>query len=391
MSADEVSEVSEVSDADVEAAVSAEVGSTVGVEEEFHLIDPGTAELAPGAKSVLAHLDEPAEAQPELLRSAVETATPVCRSLAEVAAELGAARSRLAEACAQAGLWVAAAGTVPDGGVRALTVYPARRYARMAVEYQQLVEEQAVCACQVQVGVADRELAVAAAGRVRIWLPVLLALSASSPFYRDGDTGYASYRSLLWSRWPTSGPPEPFSSAAEYDSLVEALVGCGVIADTGMVYYDARPSARYATVEVRVADACPRVDDAVLLAGLARAMVITAVAEEMAGRPAPTARPELVRAATWRAARSGMSGDLIDLRVQRPVPAQVLLDSFLHHLDPALRATGDAPTVARLLESARSRDTSAARQRAAYARRGNLHDVVTDLVAETAIPPSTLD
>src|SRR4051812_40896458 len=170
MSADEVSGIAE---AEVAAAVSAEVGATVGVEEEFHLLDPGTAELAPGAEAVLAHLDEPAEAQPELLRSAVETATPVCRSLAEVAAELGAARGRLAEACARAGLWVAAAGTVPDGGARAVTVYPARRYARMALEYQQLVEEQTVCACQIQVGVADRELAVAACGRVRIWLPVL--------------------------------------------------------------------------------------------------------------------------------------------------------------------------------------------------------------------------
>jgi carboxylate-amine ligase len=388
MSADEVTGVSE---ADVAAAVSAEVGSTVGVEEEFHLLDPGTAELTPGAEAVLAHLDEPGEAQPELLRSAVETATPVCRSLAEVAAELGGARSRLAEACAQAGLWVAAAGTVPDGGLRAVTVYPARRYTRMALEYRQLVEEQTVCACQIQVGVADRELAVAACGRVRTWLPVLLALSASSPFYRDGDTGYASYRSLLWSRWPTAGPPEPFSSAGEYDSLVEALVGCGVIADPGMVYYDARPSARYATVEIRVADACPRADDAVLLAGLARAMVITAVAEELAGRPAPAARPELVRAATWRAARSGMSGDLVDLRERRAVPAQVLLDKFLTHLGPALRATGDAGTVGRLLESARARGTSAARQRAAYARRGSLQDVVTDLVAETAIAPSAVD
>jgi carboxylate-amine ligase len=385
MSADEVAE------ADVAAAVSAEVGSTVGVEEEFHLLDPGTAELTPGAEAVLAHLDEPGEAQPELLRSAVETATPVCRSLAEVAAELGGARSRLAEACAQAGLWVAAAGTVPDGGLRAVTVYPARRYTRMALEYRQLVEEQTVCACQIQVGVADRELAVAACGRVRTWLPVLLALSASSPFYRDGDTGYASYRSLLWSRWPTAGPPEPFSSAGEYDSLVEALVGCGVIADPGMVYYDARPSARYATVEIRVADACPQVDDAVLLAGLARAMVITAVAEQLAGRPAPAARPELVRAATWRAARSGMSGDLVDLRERRAVPAQVLLDRFLAHLGPALRATGDAGTVGRLLESARARGTSAARQRAAYARRGSLQDVVTDLVAETAIAPSAVD
>ena len=117
--------------------------------------------------------------------------------------------------------------------------------------------EQQVCACQVQVGVPDRDLAVRVCRRVRAWLPVLLALSASSPMFRGADTGYASYRTIAISRWPTVGPPPDFDTAAEYDESVSTLVDTGVISDAGMIYYDARPSARYPTVEIRIADACP--------------------------------------------------------------------------------------------------------------------------------------
>src|ERR1700730_8119741 len=157
----------------------------------------------------------------------------------------------------------------------------------MYEEYQQIVVEQQVCACQVQVGVPNRDLAVRVCRRVRAWLPVLLALSARSPMFRRVDTGYASFRTIAISRWPTVGPPPDFESAAEYDEAVSTLVDSGVISDAGMIYYDARPSARYPTVEIRIPDACPRVDDALLLAALARALVVTTAAEDRAGEPTP--------------------------------------------------------------------------------------------------------
>src|SRR5205823_6698839 len=155
-------------------------------------------------------------------------------------------------------------------------VFPDRRYEWLAAEYRQLVDEQQVCACQVHVRVDDRDLAVRITRRIRGWLPALLAMSASSPFFQGEDTGYASYRTVVVSRWPTVGPPPDFACAAEYDRTVATLIHSGVISDAGMIYFDARLSARYPTIEIRVADACPSVDDAVLIAALARALVVTA-------------------------------------------------------------------------------------------------------------------
>jgi glutamate---cysteine ligase / carboxylate-amine ligase len=361
------------------------VGATLGVEEEFHILDPSTGELAAGVSSILDAERGGAPSQPELALSAVETSTPVCRDLAELRSQLLSRRSGLRDAAEHAGLWVAAVGTVPDAGATVVGVYPQARYLRMAHDYQQLVAEQQVCACQVQVGVPSRELAVALSARVRVWLPVLLALSASSPFFRGGDSGYASYRTVVWSRWPTAGPPNTFTDAAEYDATVRALIDSGTISDPGMVYFDVRPSQTYPTLEIRVADACPVVDDAVLLAALGRALVITAAREEAAGSPPPRVRHELLRAAAWRAARSGMAGALVDPVSAAPVPAMAMLDRLLTHLRPALDERDEWQVVGDLLAAHRDRRTSAERQRGVFARRGRLRDVVESVVAETAL------
>lgn len=362
------------------------VGATVGVEEEFHILDPGSGRLTRVDARTLSDWDGEPVAEPELQLTMVETASAVCRTLAELRADLVRRRLALRDAVTELGLQVAAAGTVPDAGARAVGVYPSDRYRHMAQEYQQIAREQQVCACQVQVGVPDPELAVAVLGRIRVWLPVLLAISASSPYFGNRDTGYASYRTIVYSRWPTAGPPAAFASADEYDQLVADLIRSGTIADPGMIYYDARPSARYPTVEIRIADACPLVDDAVLLAALGRALVRTAAAEIDAGIPAVPARTELLRAASWRAARSGLDADLIDPARAEAVPAQALLDRLLTHLQPALAAHAEEATVAALLAAARTRGTSAHRQRAAYARHGNPHDITTLITTETAQP-----
>jgi glutamate---cysteine ligase / carboxylate-amine ligase len=359
------------------------VGDTIGVEEEFHVLDPDSGRLTPLDAAALTDRRDKPVAEPELSSSTVETATGVCRTLPELRADLVRRRAGLRAAVEELGLEIVAAGTVPDAGARAVGIYPADRYDYLAEEYQQVAYEQQVCACQVQVGVGDRDLAVAISGRVRLWLPVLLALSASSPFFSDRDTGYASYRTMIWSRWPTAGPPSSFASAAEYDAHVAALIDAGAIADPGMIYYDVRPSARYPTVEIRIADACPLLDDVLLVAALARALVQTTAAEIAAGVPAVEVRPELLRAATWRAARSGMGGELIDPVAAAPLPAGEQLDRLLAHLRPALERSGESGAVDAMVAAARSRRTSAARQRSAFAQRGELADVVSLLVRET--------
>jgi carboxylate-amine ligase len=186
------------------------------------------------------------------------------------------------------------------------------------------------------------------------------------------------------SRWPTVGPPPDFASAQEYDATVATLLDSGVISDAGMIYFDARLSARYPTIEIRVADACPRLDDVVLLAALARALVVTGANEDAAGLPLPESPQVLLRSATWRAARSGLDGHLVDPLTVRAVPAVELVGALLRYLRPALEDRGDWDTAAELTRALLIRGPSARSQRAAVRRGVEWSGVAAALAAQTA-------
>ena len=353
----------------------------VGVEEEFHIVGLATRRLAAQAGSILEQLPA-GRFTSELQRSVVEANSRPHVRLADLGRDIAALRRAAIAAAQPLGLGIVAAGTVPIADPDALTITADPRYEHMQGEYQMLVREQLICGTQVHVDVHGRDLAVAVAHRVAPWLPALLALSASSPFWLGTDTGYASYRTLIWRRWPTTGAPGRFASAADYDQTVADLVRSGVITDPGMIYFDVRPSAHLPTVELRICDACPRLEDVVLLAGLFRALVIRETGAALAGRAPPAVRPELLEAATWRAAQSGLEGNLVDLATATPVPAHQLIGQLLADLRPALESTGDWELITGLTESALARGSSAARQRAACAR-GGLQKVVDTLLTET--------
>jgi glutamate---cysteine ligase / carboxylate-amine ligase len=353
----------------------------VGVEEEFHTVDLQRRQLLPQAGSLLKQL--PADRfGAELQRSVVETNSRPYVRLIDLAEDLAALRRSVVAAAHPLGLGIVAAGTVPVVDLDALTVTPDPRYENMLDEYQMLAREQLICGAQVHVDVTDRDLAVAVAHRVAPWLPALLALSASSPFWLGTDTGYASYRTLIWRRWPTTGVMGAFESAADYDRTVTDLISSGVISDAGMIYFDARPSSHLPTVELRICDACPRVEDVVLLAGLFRALVMLEMDAATAGKPPMPTRAELVEAATWRAARSGLEGELVDPAGGAPVTARELIERLLTELRPMLETTGDWDLVAELADAALVRGSSAAQQRGASAGEG-LRGVVDMLVAQT--------
>ncbi len=358
-----------------------DVGATLGVEEEFHLVDPETGDLVSGARRLLAAGPDVAEdAEAELRLSMIEAASAVCHGLEELRRDLAERRTALAAAAGEHGLALAGCGSIPESGTGRGSIYPNPRYEWMAEQYRVLVDEHQVCAAQVQVGVPDRDLAVRLMGHLRPWLPVLLAMSGSSPLFHRADTGYASYRTIAVWRWPTSGPPPLVSSNAEYERAVQDLVDTGVICDAGMIYFDVRPSARYPTLEIRVADACPVLDDVVLIAALARALVST-TAERASGEP-PQIYP-LMRAATWRAARSGLDDGLVHPETGRAGPADVAVRTLLAHVRPHLEERGEWATVESLTTALLARGTSARRQRAVLARGGDLSDVVASVVAET--------
>jgi carboxylate-amine ligase len=356
---------------------------TLGAEEEFHLVDLKTRRLTARAPELLAELS--AQYVAELQRCVVETNTGVVDSLEGLRDELAHDRRVLIATAAELGIGVVAAGTVPLAVPAEMHVTKTPRYRQMLADYQLLAREQLICGTQVHVGVADRDEAVEVAHRVAAYLSALLALSASSPFASDGsDTGYSSMRTLVWQRWPTTGPAAPVQSAEEYDDLVGELVASGVITDAGMVYFDVRPSNSAPTVELRVCDSCPSLDTVVLIAGLFRALVERELAALRAGARGRILSPVLGRAALWRAARSGLEGELVDVSGPVSRPASEVVSELVHSLRPQLEESGDWDTVSELTRQALIAGTSSARQRRALRRRGRLTDVVDQLLAETA-------
>ena len=359
---------------------------TLGAEEELHLIDLESWELSARAPQLLSRLPSAAYSA-EIQRTTVETNTAVVTSLSDLRDELLRLRKDLVAVAGREGLGVAAVGTAPRSTFADFELTTSGRYSRMQEQYRLLVDEQLICGTQVHVGVSDRDLAVEIAQRIARDLPVLLALSASSPFWNGQDTGYASIRTTIWQRWPTAGSTGPLASAREYDELVADLIGSGVIADAKMAYFDVRPSSHAPTLELRVCDACPLVDDAVLIAGLFRGMVRAAELDVEAGRPHRPAPPPLHRAAIWQAARSGLSRHLVDAAEHpRPRPAAEVVRGLVQRLRPQLEELRDWETVTELTETALARGNSADRQRAVFAERGELEDVMRLVVDESHGP-----
>jgi carboxylate-amine ligase len=357
------------------------------VEEEFHLVDLTTRRLTARAPELLHYLSDDFTA--ELQRCVVEMTSNVADSLEGLRDHLLHQRGVLIETAADLGIGVVAAGAVPLAVPAEMQVTQTARFRQMLADYQLLAREQLICGTQVHVGIDDRDVAVEVANRVSPHLPTLLALSVSSPFWADGaDTGYSSVRTLVWQRWPTTGPAAPVHSAAEYDQLVADLIASGVITDRGMVYFDVRPANSAPTLELRVCDSCPSVDTIVLIAGLFRALVQREVCNVGDDTPAQVIAPTLARAALWRAARSGLEGDLVNLTEPSARPAAEVVNELVRSLRPQLEDNGDWEIVNELTGQVLRAGSSSARQRRALRRRGHLTDVVDQLIAETAQGPT---
>jgi glutamate---cysteine ligase / carboxylate-amine ligase len=255
----------------------------------------------------------------------------------------------------------------------------------MAARFGPTAQEALTCGCHVHVSVESDEEGIAAIDRIRVWLPVLLAMSANSPFCDGRDTGYASYRSQLWTRWPSAGPTDAFGTPEAYHELVRSMVESGVLLDDEMIYFDARLSRRSPTVEIRVADVCVDVEDTLVVAALCRALVETAAAEAArGGDPAPQMPISLLRLASWQAGHDGVGGVLVDPVSRRPRPWIEVMRDLVIHVHDSLEGFGDIERVEAGIDRLMRVGTGATGQRRTFAKTGQLIDVVVEAVRRTA-------
>jgi carboxylate-amine ligase len=357
---------------------------TFGVEEEFLLVDAATGMAAARADEVAEALDPEVRAQVsrEFHATQLEVGTTVCTDLGELRAELVRLRRAASTAAASVGCRLLAVGTAIIEGSPA-PVTDDSRYARMAERFGAIADTSGLCGCHVHVGVPDRALALEVCNHLRPWLPILQAMTANSPFSAGRDTGHASWRSVLWARWPSTGPTPYFRDLDDYRSTVERMVATGVMLDEGMIYWYARPSATYPTVEVRIGDVCATPEDATLVAALARSLVATIIDDIRLGRPAPQVTDALLAAAHWRAAHDGLEGSGVDLLTGSVLPTWTLVDRLIARIEPALSRHGDLDAVGDLLDRLRRHGSGAARQRQAR-RDGGLHEVLALLSRQSS-------
>jgi len=356
-------------------------GPRFGVEEEFLVVDPGTRAVVPEAAAVV----RAAEARlggrvgREITKLQVETRTDPCGTVGELHKQLVEGRGLLAEAAACAGLGVVATGTPVLGAAVPPPITEGPRQDRGNATFRGLHDELAICALHVHVEVPDRERAVLAGNHLRPRLPLLIALAANSPYWAERDTGYASWRTMIWNRWPVAGPPPYFTCAAEYRDTVAMLHDVGAVVDSGTVFWDIRPSERFPTLEVRACDVPVTAEESAMIAALTRALVVDALRRVDAGDPGPRIQAETLRLAYWRAARDGIAGHGIDPLTGRLAPTAELAQDLLAAARPALAESGDLDLVAGWLRGLISEGDGSARQRRA-AGCGRLAAVVDRLL-----------
>ena len=353
----------------------ADADHTFGIEEETMLVDPETLVPVYGDAVFRAMRSDPVSGpfvSREYLACQVEFSSPVFTELVDAERSLAAFRAAVARAADIEGA-IAWNGGVPFATSDAPpTVTRSPRYEGIARGFGAVVDDHRINALHVHVGVPSRADGVRAMNAVRPWLPVLLALGGNSPFWNGRDTGFASWRSILMSRWTTNGCPPVFVDAEDYDARLARLVGVGGTADVATVAWNLRLSEAVPTVEFRIFDAQLDTWQSVLLAALCRALVATALEEPGGSEQTPAMHPELLDAALWHAARDGISDRLVHPETGALASADDVVADLRRHIDSALRSSGDAAFVDRGLQRLRTDGTGATLQRAAFARAGIL-------------------
>jgi len=358
---------------------------TLGIEEEYQIIDPATHELRSYITEILQgdHMVL-GEVKPELHQSMVEIGSKVCHNPAEVRSELVRLRGIVMDLAAKDGLVIAAAGTHPFSCWTKQEITPLERYVGVKQDLQDLAQQLLIFGTHIHVGIEDREFLIHAMNVSRYLLPHVLALSTSSPFWQGRRTGLKSYRSIVFRNFPRTGIPPILRTFGEYEDLLETLVDTNSIPNASKIWWDARPHHLFPTLEFRVCDVCTRVEEAVSIAAILQAIIAKIWKLRRDNLTFRLYTSPLIDENKWRAVRFGLDGNLIDFGKGTEAPARALIEELLQwFVDDVLDELGSRKEVEGAFRILRE-GTSADRQLAVYDRTGNLGAVVDHLVAETA-------
>ena len=357
---------------------------TIGIEEEYQIIDPVTRELRSYVQRFLERGQTvlPDQIRPEFLQSQVEAGTRICHNIQEARRELLRMRRSIMELAHSEGLWVAAAGTHPFSSWARQEVSPFGRYPELARFLQDVGRRLLIFGMHVHIGIEDQELLIDVMNQLRYFLPHVLALSTSSPFWHNRDTGLKSYRSVVFESLPRTGIPQQFEAYAAYRSYVDTLLATGSLAEPTHIWWDVRPSEKFPTLEVRIPDMCTRIEETLCLSALVQAIVAKLVRLRRDNQTWRIYRKNLLDENKWRAVRYGITGNLIDFGKTKEVPFPALIEELLVWLDDVLDELGTRSEV-EYVHTVLSQGTSADRQLAVYRRTGDLRAVVDQVVEET--------
>ncbi len=368
---------------------------TVGIEEEYLLVDSETMELVsdPPA-SIMAECQRltPRQVSPELLRSQIEVGTKVCDSVGAARTDLARLRGIVIEAANREGLSPIAASTHPFGHWTEQKHTPVERYRDLTAELQAAARRLLICGMHVHVGIEDDGLRIDLMNQMRYFVPHLLALSTSSPFWENLNTGLRSYRLTIFDALPRTGLPQRFDSYVEFQRHVEILVEAGLLEDATKIWWDIRPSARYPTLETRIFDVCTNLEDAVSLAALTMCLLRMLYRLRIKNQRWRIYNPMLLYENRWRAMRYGTDESLLDLARGQLVPFAELVEELLSLVEEDYIALDCEAEVLRVREII-ARGTSAHRQIKVYeeaitggaAHEEALRAVVRFLIKETAV------
>ncbi|MFV1987558.1 MAG: carboxylate-amine ligase [Gemmatimonadota bacterium] len=359
---------------------------TLGIEEEYQVVDPESRELTSYITEILdsEHLVLREQMKPELHQSVVEMASTVCENVQDARAEVLKMRKLVSSKVAESGLRIVAAGTHPFSSWTEQEITPLQRYIGLREDLQEVAARNLIFGMHVHVGIEDREFLIDAMNVSRYFLPHVLALSASSPFWEGRRTGLHSYRTINWTNFPRTGLPLTFNSYGEYEYLIDTLVRANTIPDSSKIWWDVRPNHTYPTLEFRICDMCTRVDEVVCVAAIFQALVAKLWKlrrDNLTFRHYPST---LISENKWRAARYGITGNMIDFGKQVEKPAPDLIREFIGwFLDDVVDELGSRTEVEyalRILDEG----NSSQRQLAVFEETGDLKAVVDHLIAETA-------